>query len=167
MSFFCLACLACVAFLNLQCFKKWTFFTFPYPTFSDFSGFECYSLLLIFDVAVQDSVLYTVAPIWSALFSSYFLLFCLVRSNLFLCIFCPHRHIYTVLSLYLMMVFQVFRNLFTILYIYKIFYFASLKLLTNFENTYLLYRPQNSFLCDWSMFSGAVLSLAAGKMRKN
>ncbi len=46
------------------------------------------------------------------------------------------------------------------------FLFASLKLLTNFENAYWN-PPQNSLLCDWSMFSTAYLSLAAGKMRKN
>ncbi len=44
------------------------------------------------------------------------------------------------------------------------FLFASLKLLTYFENAYLN-PPQNSLLCDWSMFSSADLSLAAEKMR--
>jgi hypothetical protein len=46
------------------------------------------------------------------------------------------------------------------------FLFAALKLLTNFENDYWK-SPQNSLLCDWSMFSGADLSLAAVKMRKH
>ncbi len=46
------------------------------------------------------------------------------------------------------------------------FYFDSFKVLTNFENAYWN-PPQNSLLCDWSMFSSADLSLAAGKMRKN
>ncbi len=40
--------------------------------------------------------------------------------------------------------------------------FATLKLLTNFEYAYWN-LPQNFLLCDWSMFSGADLSLAAGK----
>ncbi len=44
--------------------------------------------------------------------------------------------------------------------------FASLKLLTNFENAYWN-PPQNSLLCDWLMFSSADLSVAAGKMCKN
>ncbi len=42
------------------------------------------------------------------------------------------------------------------------FLFASLKLLTSFENAYW-----NSPLFDLLMFSSADLSLAAGKMRKN
>ncbi len=46
------------------------------------------------------------------------------------------------------------------------FLFASLKILTNFENAYCN-PPQNFLLCDWSMFSSADLSLAAGKMREN
>ncbi len=46
------------------------------------------------------------------------------------------------------------------------FLFASLKLLTNFENAYWN-PPRNSSLCDWSMFSSASLSFAAGKLRKN
>jgi hypothetical protein len=41
-----------------------------------------------------------------------------------------------------------------------------LKLLTSFEDAYWN-TPQNSFLCDWTLFSGADLSLAAGKMHKN
>ncbi len=41
--------------------------------------------------------------------------------------------------------------------------FASLKLLNNFENAYWN-PPQNFLFCDWSMFSNADLSLAAGKM---
>jgi hypothetical protein len=47
--------------------------------------------------------------------------------------------------------------------------FASLKLLTNLILYVIAYwnAPQNSLLCDWSMFSSADLSLAAGKMRKN
>ncbi len=45
------------------------------------------------------------------------------------------------------------------------FFFASLKLLTHFENAYWNHI-QNSLLCDWSMFSSANLSLAARKMRK-
>ncbi len=40
------------------------------------------------------------------------------------------------------------------------FLFASLKLLTNFENAYWN-PPQSSLLCDWSMFSSSHLSLAA------
>jgi hypothetical protein len=36
----------------------------------------------------------------------------------------------------------------------------------NFENAYRN-PPQNSLLCDWSMFFSADLSLAAGEMRKN
>jgi hypothetical protein len=40
---------------------------------------------------------------------------------------------------------------------------ASLKLLTNFENSYGN-PPQNSLLCDWSKFSSAHLLLAAGKI---
>ncbi len=46
------------------------------------------------------------------------------------------------------------------------FLFASLKSLTNFENAYWD-SPQNSLLCDWSMFCSPNLSLAAGKMCKN
>ncbi len=42
------------------------------------------------------------------------------------------------------------------------FLFASLKLLTNFENAYWNH-PQNSLLCDWSMFSSADHSLATLK----
>jgi hypothetical protein len=42
------------------------------------------------------------------------------------------------------------------------FLIASLKLLTNFDNAY--WNPhQNAFLCDWSMFASANLSLAAGE----
>ncbi len=41
-----------------------------------------------------------------------------------------------------------------------------MKLLTNFKNAYGN-PPLNSLLCNWSMFSSADLSLAAGKMRKN
>jgi hypothetical protein len=37
-----------------------------------------------------------------------------------------------------------------------------MKILTNFENAYRN-PPQNSLRCDWSMFSSADLSLAAGK----
>ncbi len=44
------------------------------------------------------------------------------------------------------------------------FLFASLKLLTNFENAYC--NPP-FLLWDWSMFSSADLSLAAGTMREN
>ncbi len=42
------------------------------------------------------------------------------------------------------------------------FLFASLKLLTNFENVYWN-PPQNFLLCDWSMFSSADLLLVSGK----
>ncbi len=39
------------------------------------------------------------------------------------------------------------------------FLFASLKLLTNFDNAYCEVKPpQSSFLCDWSMFFSADLS---------
>ena len=54
---------------------------------------------------------------------------------------------------------------FSVSYIIIIFLFASLKLLTNFENAYRN-PPQNFLLCDWSMFPSADLSLAAGKLRK-
>ncbi len=37
---------------------------------------------------------------------------------------------------------------------------------TNLENAYWN-PPQNYLLCDWSMFSSADLSLAAGKIFKN
>jgi hypothetical protein len=37
---------------------------------------------------------------------------------------------------------------------------------TNLENAYSN-PPQNYLLCDWSMFSSADLSLAAGKIFKN
>jgi len=73
-----------------------------------------------------------------------------------------------------LMVFSVFQNslpstiIFFYLYFLKStiinFLFASLKLLTYFENAYWN-PPQNSLLCDWSMFSSADLSLAAEKMR--
>jgi hypothetical protein len=46
------------------------------------------------------------------------------------------------------------------------FSFVSLLLLTNFVNAYSN-PPQNSLLCDLSMFSIADLSMGAGKMRKN
>ena len=63
------------------------------------------------------------------------------------------------------MVFKVFQS-FSLSYTIINFLFASLKLLTNFENAY--WNPhQNSLLCDWLMFSSADLSLAAGKMREN
>ncbi len=46
------------------------------------------------------------------------------------------------------------------------FLFASLKLLTNFENAY--WNPlHNVLLCDWSMLYSADHWLAAGKLRKN
>ncbi len=61
------------------------------------------------------------------------------------------------------MVFKAFQKVFATLYNYKLF-IASLILLTNFENAYWN-PPQNSLLCDKSMFSNADLSLAAGKMR--
>ena len=54
-------------------------------------------------------------------------------------------------------VFQNFSPPYTI-----INFFASLTLLSNFTNEYW-YPTQNSRLCDWPMFSSAVLSLAAGK----
>ncbi len=38
--------------------------------------------------------------------------------------------------------------------------------LTNFKNAYWN-TSQNFFICGWSMFSRAVLSLAEGKIRKN
>jgi hypothetical protein len=62
--------------------------------------------------------------------------------------------------------FEVFQKVFTILYSFKLFLFFLWNYLhTNFENAYL--NPyQNSLLCDWSMFSNADLSLAAGKMRR-
>ncbi len=62
------------------------------------------------------------------------------------------------------MVFNVFPKLsppYTIIN----FLFASFKLLTDFENAYWN-PPQNFLLCDWSMFSSADLSLAAGNMHK-
>jgi len=46
------------------------------------------------------------------------------------------------------------------------FLFASFKRLTNFEHAYWNH-PQNSILCDWSMFSSVDLSMASGKMCKN
>jgi hypothetical protein len=66
---------------------------------------------------------------------------------------------------YALMVCKVFQKL-SLSYIIINFLFASLILLTNFENAYWN-PPQNSLLCDWSMFSSADLSLAAGKMREN
>ncbi len=64
-----------------------------------------------------------------------------------------------------LLVLKIFQNLFTP-YTIIFFSFASLKLLTTFENSYGN-PPQNSFLGDWSLFSSDYLSLAAGKMRKN
>ncbi len=64
--------------------------------------------------------------------------------------------------MYALMVFKVFQKLFTTLYIIN-FLFASLKLLTETYSN----PPQISLLCDWSMFSSADLSLAAGKILKN
>jgi hypothetical protein len=61
------------------------------------------------------------------------------------------------------MVFKIFPKLFTTLY--NNFLIASLKLITNFENTYSN-PPQNSLLCDWSIFSNAELSLAAGESKQ-
>jgi hypothetical protein len=55
---------------------------------------------------------------------------------------------------------------FSLPYIIVNFLIASLKVLTNVENAYWN-PPQNSLLCDWSMFSTADLSLGAWKMRKN
>ncbi len=50
-------------------------------------------------------------------------------------------------------------------YTNKNFVFASLNLLTNFENVY--WDPCQNFLhCDWSMFSSVNTSLAAMKMRQ-
>jgi hypothetical protein len=46
------------------------------------------------------------------------------------------------------------------------FVFASLKLLTNFENA-CWNPPQYSLLCDWSMFSSTDLSLAEVKCARN
>ncbi len=45
------------------------------------------------------------------------------------------------------------------------FLFTSLKSLTSLNAS--RNSPQNFLLCDWSMFSSADLSLAAGKMREN
>jgi hypothetical protein len=61
--------------------------------------------------------------------------------------------------------FQGLSKAFTTLYNYYIF-ICFFETLTNFENAYLN-SPQNSLLCDWSMFSNADHSLVAGKMRKN
>ncbi len=55
---------------------------------------------------------------------------------------------------------------FTLLYTMINFLFATLKLLPNFKNAFWN-PPQNFLLCDWSIFSSADLSLAAGKMREN
>ncbi len=63
------------------------------------------------------------------------------------------------------MVFKAFQKLFLTYAIINLL-FASLKLLTYFENAYWN-PPRNSLICDWSMFSSADLSLAAGKMQKN
>ncbi len=70
-----------------------------------------------------------------------------------------------ILSVYALLVFKIFQS-FLLPYTINNFLFSSLKLLTNFENAYWN-PPQNSLLCDWSMFSSADLSLAAGKMHKN
>jgi hypothetical protein len=70
---------------------------------------------------------------------------------------------YSALSVYALMVWRSFKS-FSLLYTIINFLFGSLKLLTNFENAYWNRLP-NSILCDWSMFSSADLSLAAGKMR--
>ncbi len=69
--------------------------------------------------------------------------------------------------MYALLDFKAFQKLFSLLpYTIVNFLFASLKLVTNFENVYL-----NSLriflLCDWSIFSSDDLSLAGGKMRKN
>ncbi len=64
-----------------------------------------------------------------------------------------------------MMVFLLFQS-FSLPYTMINFLFASLKLLTNFENS-SWNPPRNSFFCDWSMFSCADLLLAGGKICKN
>jgi hypothetical protein len=61
-------------------------------------------------------------------------------------------------------VFQGLFKSFSLPFTYKLF-FASLKLLTNFENAYCN-PPQISLLCDWSLFSSSNLSLAAVSKRR-
>ncbi len=63
------------------------------------------------------------------------------------------------------MVFKVFQMLFTSLYSYQLFV-CFFEIFTYFENANWN-PPQNSLLCDWSIFSSADLALAAGKMCKN
>ncbi len=58
---------------------------------------------------------------------------------------------------------SAFQMLFTTLQL--LILFASFKLLTKILNAY--WNPQNSLLCDWSMFFSADFSLVAEKMRKN
>ncbi len=79
-------------------------------------------------------------------------------------------YVYTFLSVhsvYALMVFELIQKI-PLPYTIISLLFASLKLLTNFENSYWN-PPQNSLLCDWSMLSSTDLSLAlaAGKMCKN
>jgi hypothetical protein len=69
-----------------------------------------------------------------------------------------------IVSVYALLVFKVFQKLFNTLYNFCLF--ASLELLTNFENAYGN-SPQNTLRCDWSIISSADLSLAAGKKCKN
>jgi len=63
----------------------------------------------------------------------------------------------SVLSLYALVVFKVFQKLLTTIFNY-LHLFASLKLLTSFENAHRN-PPQNFLLCGWPMFSSADLSL--------
>ncbi len=69
------------------------------------------------------------------------------------------------LSVYALIVFKSFKC-FSLCYTIINFLFASLKLLTNSENSYCN-PPQNSLLCDVVDVSSIDPSLAAGKMCQN